>query len=109
MTVSTIDILKQQIYGQDAPSTDLPQLKEVLASRLRHGVWVVSFTKVDGTPSVMECTLDSRHIPQVNEAQNDKSRPGNPTVLRVYAIDRGGWRSFKVANVTSIYMKPEIL
>lgn len=81
--------------------------KHELRSRLKVGVWMVEFVKVDGTPSVMECTLDPRFLPP-GEAQDGGTKVAdNPTVLRVYALDREGWRSFKVLNVTRFYSKPE--
>lgn len=84
-------------------------VKEDLRSRLKVGTWMVEFTKVDGTQSVMECTLDPRYLPP-GESQDAGTRSAdNPTVLRVYAVDREGWRSFKVLNVTKFYRRPENL
>lgn len=81
--------------------------KEELRSRLKAGAWMVEFVKVGGTPSVMECTLDPRFLPP-GEAQDTGTKAAdNPTVLRVYALDREGWRSFRVLNVTNLYPKPE--
>ena len=78
-------------------------------SRLKHGVWMVEFTKVDGSGSVMECTLDPRYLPPGDPQDTGTKAADNPTVLRVYALDRDGWRSFKVLNVTRFYQKPETL
>lgn len=86
-------------------------VKEAIRSTLKDGVWVVNFTKVDGTLAVMECTLDPELLP------NDptKINPVAPTtgaasaaehLLHVYAVDRQGWRSFVVPNVISIARKP---
>lgn len=80
--------------------------KEMLRSNLRSGVWSIEFTKVDGTPAVMECTLDPAHLPaidpdKINVApRTEKEEPAH--LLHVYAVDRQGWRSFVVPNVTKI-------
>lgn len=109
---STIDALNSIINGQPLPAAQTRQpsiAKEELRSRLKVGTWMVEFVKVDGTPSVMECTLDPRLLPP-GEAQDGGTKvTDNPTVLRVYALDREGWRSFKVLNVTNFYPKPENL
>lgn len=83
--------------------------KEEYRSRLKVGVWLVEFTKVDGTASTMECTLDPRLLPVDNYQDTGTKDIDNPTVLRVYSLDRNGWRSFKVLNVTGFYPKPESL
>lgn len=88
--------------------------KEMLRSTLKIGIWTIEFTKVDGTPAIMECTLDPRLLPQSKTELN----PTAPTtgaasaaehLLHVYATDRQGWRSFVVPNVTKIYKKVESL
>lgn len=117
---STIDALNNIINGLppteqgDAGQLSAQLLQEAAAkkeeyrSRLKRGIWMVEFTKVDGTPSVMECTLDSRYMPPGEETQDTGTKASdNPTVLRVFAVDRDGWRSFKVLNVTKFYEKPE--
>lgn len=113
---STIDVLNQMISGVEVPSVDeaahaqlLVEKKEDLRTKLKRGVWVVEFTKVDGTPSVMECTLDGRYLPPGDPQDSGTSSANNPTILRVYAVDREGWRSFKVLNVTKVYPRPESL
>jgi hypothetical protein len=82
-------------------------LKEDYRSKLEHGVWVVEFNKVDGTPAIMEATLDPKLLPPAKDGT--KARPEQEHLLHVYAVDREGWRSFTVANVKSFYKKPEAL
>jgi len=77
--------------------------KDGFRNQLQVGSWVVEFTKVDGTPSVMECTLDSRLIPEATHTGAGRPAPQDADYIRVYALDRQGWRSFKVANVTRFY------
>ena len=116
---STIDALKKILDGlppeqrNDAAQLSSQLLLEAdakrteLHSRLQHGIWMVEFTKVDGTPSIMECTLDKRFVPAGDSTA--AARPHNPTLLHVYALDRQGWRSFKVLNVQRFYPKPDNL
>lgn len=98
---TTIDALKAIFDGQPLTTTPDPVLKEELRAKLRTGIWRVDFTKVDGSTSTMECTLDPRHLPPGDPQDAGTKAADNPTVLRVYAVDREGWRSFKVLNVNS--------
>lgn len=81
--------------------------KEMLRNTLRKGSWMVDYTKVDGTAASMECTLDSSLMPpQVTLMETPKvKKPEAAHLLAVYAVDRQGWRSFVVNNVTKIYKK----
>lgn len=85
-----------------------PQKKADLLNQLQHGVLVVEFTKVNGEKSVLECTLDSRLLPD-QPAQDSQRRVEQPHLIHAYAVDRGGWRSFVVSNVIRTYRKPEAL
>lgn len=81
---------------------------QVIKNALHVGVWIVEFKKVDGTPAIMECTLDPRLLPAA-EAKTSGHAVETAETVRVYALDRAGWRSFRVANVTKFYQKPESL
>jgi hypothetical protein len=85
--------------------------KEMLRNTLRVGIWTIEFTKVDGTPAVMECTLDPKFLPKLDpEKINEMPRSEQPEaehLLHVYSTDRQGWRSFVSPNVTKIYKKVE--
>jgi hypothetical protein len=79
-------------------------------SALKCGKWVVEFTKVDGTPATMECTLDEKFLPPTDPMQIPVVRPNvNEHLLHVYATDRQAWRSFTVDNVTKFYKLVESL
>lgn len=83
--------------------------KQKLRDSLSSGKWMVEFTKVDGSNATMECTLDSKLIP-VSEEKHEKAKiADNEATLRVYSIDRQGWRSFRTANVTKLYRSPDNL
>lgn len=109
-TPSTIDLLTARLVANEPPTlTEQTDLREELRTRLQRGTWVVEFTKVDGTPSVMECTLDQRLIPSDAAPSQSGDATPNQSILRVYALDREGWRSFKVLNVKRFYQKPDNL
>ena len=69
------------------------------------GVYNVTFTKVDGTERTMPCTLKEEILPpakQEDPLSQKKVRAINDEVLVVYCTDKNEWRSFRVANVTSV-------
>lgn len=82
--------------------------KAALKNALHVGTWTVEFTKVDGTPAIMECTLDPSLIPvdptKITPVPSEAVgiATSNEHLLHVYATDRQGWRSFVVDNVTKI-------
>lgn len=128
MTISTIDLINAELNGQDLsvlttqavmvnatkPRKEKPikapvfMTREQLAERerireqLQTGTSIVEFTKVDGTKSIMECTLDPALLPPADPTATS-TRPEQNHLLHVYAVDRQGWRSFLVNNVTRIY------
>jgi hypothetical protein len=70
------------------------------------GPVTVTFTKKDGDIRVMTCTLDESAIPEqhrpkpLTEGQEQRKRSDNN--LSVWDINAAGWRSFILANVTSV-------
>lgn len=85
-------------------SPDDIKTRQSMVECLRVGKWFVEFTKVDGTPTTMECTLDDNIIPEQDRATNTaQKRSLAEHLIHVYAIDRKGWRSFVFLNVTKMY------
>lgn len=82
---------------------DTLTLRENIRGKLQQGVWVVNFTKTDGSQSLMEVTLDPAYMPEQKEGTAVRAEPDH--LLQVYSPDRQGWRSFVVKNVNSIYQK----
>jgi Na+-translocating ferredoxin:NAD+ oxidoreductase RnfG subunit len=79
--------------------------KQELTEQLMSGVYNVTFTKVDGTERTMPCTLKEDILPpakQEDPLSQKKVRAINDEVLVVYCTDKNEWRSFRVANVTSV-------
>ena len=85
------------------------ETKQDLKNKLSVGKWIVEFKKVDGTNSTMECTLDGKYIPPVDSVTEKRKISESDETLRVYSIDRSGWRSFRTANLMKIYRSPDNL
>lgn len=103
----------KSIYAQSEPQDfmeDKPVIyivtKERMKSILKEGIVTVTFTKIDGSPRVMNCTLQPEFLPKKGvelllvEARNE--RADNPNAIAVWDIDSEGWRSFRLDSVKSV-------
>jgi WYL_2, Sm-like SH3 beta-barrel fold len=89
--------------------------KKWLKSVLNTNIVTITFTKNDGTERVMNCTLDTKIVPQViHETNTDnpidfpktkKVRAISDDVLPVYDVEAQGWRSFRWDSVTKLEFK----
>lgn len=79
----------------------LDQRREQIQSLLTENVCAVTFTKVDGELRIMPCTLRPDLLPRVEKAMAVE-RPRNPENMSVWCVDQQGWRSFRLANVTTV-------
>ena len=72
--------------------------------KLAEGVIEVTFTKKDGTERVMKCTLKESLIPEKDKPKGDSPRANTGTggVIACYDVEKEGWRSFTLADVTSV-------
>lgn len=111
-----IDASKNSFMPKDYKDVtdDILKMKESLMSSLSVGIWTVEFTKVNGTFSAMDCTLDPKHIPMKISVETvetseviPKTRNIAEHLLHVYAVDRIGWRSFVIGNTIKFYKKIE--
>jgi len=87
------------------PATDKAQYLDKLHSG---GVWTVEFDKVDGTPAIMDVTLDPSIVPPTPVVAGAPAKPlreEKDHLIHAYSPDRAGWRSFTVANVKAFYPK----
>jgi hypothetical protein len=75
---------------------------------LKHNVANVKFTKVDGTERVMRCTLKDEFLPEQYRGKGTILTEGANT-LRVYDLDNGAWRSFRVDSVLEVSVAPSNL
>ncbi len=80
--------------------------REFLAKTLATGSFSVTFTKVDGTERVMQCTIAPHLIPEEKMPNPENSREvslkKNLDILRVYDLEKEDWRSFRVESVTDV-------
>lgn len=96
----------QQGTAPKALTEEQARAKEMMRKAFHKGVWVVHFTKVDGTQTTMEATLDEQLMPATTIfAGAEKKKPVPEHLLAVYSPDRQGWRSFVVSNVSKIEPK----
>lgn len=63
---------------------------------------MVEFTKKDGTVRNMLCTRDSQLIPAEHTPSAESKVKENPDVIRVFDLQKQGWRSFRIDSVTLI-------
>jgi hypothetical protein len=70
---------------------------------LRSTVVTVNFTKADGSKRDMKCTLLVEHIPANLQPKDDSKKMEWPDdVLRVFDIEKGAWRSFRLDSINSV-------
>ena len=72
--------------------------RETLIKNLQKKSMRITFTKVNGEERVMDCSLQEHMVPPTNL----DNRKENETVLPVWDINKGEWRSFRIDSVTNI-------
>lgn len=78
-------------------------IRSELVSQLKKSKGKITFTKVDGTTRVMECTLIQDLLPdQMDVEEYISERRANEEVLAVWDLEKDGWRSFRLDRVSSI-------
>ena len=81
--------------------TNLEPLKEDVLKTLRAGEATVRFTKVDGSEREMRCTLDESKVPTDKQPKNKESGSTAGSAIRVFDLDKGEWRSFRLESLIS--------
>lgn len=80
------------------PAADIMMLENQLS---RDRV-LITFTKVDGSVREMLCTRDPRIITEARmPSGHGAAQPETPGILKVYDLEKSGWRSMRKANITS--------
>ena len=73
-----------------------------MITELKAGVCKVTFTKVNGEERIMDCTLMPDMLPESErERSTNPQRNVREENLSVWDVNANGWRSFRLANVTS--------
>ena len=76
--------------------------KKQLYTMLHNGVVNIKFEKVsDGTIREMSCTLNEGLIPVANRPKGDSTKNQSPDIIKVFALDKSDWRSFREENLIS--------
>ena len=82
------------------PNYTTEERRTLLQNLLQHETCNVTFTKVNGEPRTMPCTLQESVLPA--RVATVSTKPVNNSVLSVWCTDKQAWRSFKVDSVTHV-------
>ena len=74
---------------------------EKLIEFLSEGEVTVDFTKVDGAPRTMKCTMSQELIPVQPDLSSNSSKKRNDEVAVVWDLDKSAWRSFRLDSVNA--------
>ena len=86
------------IFNSDKEANDF---KQNVLQKLRTDDVTVRFTKVDGSERTMRCTLSEVHIPSDKQPKTKESGSPAGSALRVFDLDKGEWRSFRLESLIS--------
>jgi len=103
--METIDVLEKPYHPtKDWSEKEWDKFTNWLTGMLKVNETVtVTFTKVDGTERIMNCTLKPELLPEVKPlAEGKQPRKESTTSIRVYDLDKQEWRSFTTKNVTRV-------
>lgn len=77
--------------------------REEMITELKAGVCTVTFNKINGDERVMKCTLkeDLIPVPVASDDEINRNRAPNEAVQVVWDVNKEGWRSYRIANVTA--------
>ena len=103
---------------QEANEANRHIMRDWIRSLLDKQPITVTFIKADGTDRTMRCTLNGTFIPQkppmvsitgrvdglVTESTRPRKEPKepDPAVIKVYDLDAGAWRSFRMDRLKKI-------
>ena len=109
---------------QEADETNRHAIRDWVRGLLDKQPITVTFTKADGTDRTMRCTLNWNLIPEkppmavishsasivgrvdglVTESTKPRKQPKepDPAVIKVYDLDAGAWRSFRMDRLKKI-------
>jgi hypothetical protein len=83
---------------------DMKISKEDIKKSLTENVVTIKFNKVSGEERVMSCTLNPVYLPALVESsdQTNTTRADSPGVLRVWDVEKSGWRSMLWDNIKEV-------
>jgi hypothetical protein len=71
--------------------------KKELRNTLKSNIVQVTFTKIDGSTRVMNCTLSEKFLPSTSS--NTENKKVNDNVFTVWDTDVNNWRAFRYDSV----------
>jgi len=74
-----------------------------LVEMLQKSVVTVTFTKVDGSERVMNCTLMPQYLPEQYRNKAPMLLEQSPLTVSAWDVDASGWRSFRLDNIKSVH------
>lgn len=76
--------------------------KQELNEWLHNDILTITFNKMkDNSERVMICTLQSEFLPLMRKEEQIR-KPDDPDLMRVYDLEKHGWRSFRINTITEI-------
>ncbi len=90
--------------GPKLSEKEFKLFKKWLKSHLEFGPVTVTFTKVDGSERIMECTTNSTLIPEVENKSSEpkKEKKKSDEAITVYDLQAKGWRSFRWDSIKQV-------
>lgn len=76
--------------------------KEGIRNLLRNSVVTITFTKADGTPREMKCTLSEQFLPA--QEVTESKRKNSPDSCPVWDMEKQAWRSFRWDSIVKIQL-----
>jgi len=73
--------------------------RDEIVDTLKKGIATVVFTKVDGSTRTMNCTLNTRYLPEQKETEGKGKSNAS---VSVWDTDKNAWRSFRVDSVQKV-------
>lgn len=69
------------------------EFRDSIVKLLKEKIMVIHFTKKNNEQRSMRCTLKFDLLPQVKKKKPTEPKPTSEEVLKVYDLDKQGWRS----------------
>ena len=81
-----------------------PLFRTWLQDLLKTEHCTIEFTKIDGTPRTMLCTLNPNDITPTT-GKTERKKTVNPDVLVVWDLQATAWRSFRYDSIQTVNFK----
>ena len=95
------DVSEMTDWYKSASVTEQAQFRDWLTGLLKTNTVGLTFKKKDDTIREMKCTLDEAKLPII-EKKTDCVRKENDSVISVFDIEVGEWRSCRYDSIKQI-------